>query len=675
MSKSTTYPSKRDNDPKENTEPYRDLSLINQSAGNIEFVNTKDDETLTIAYKNGSLLRFNKLSTDELNTQDKREVTMGDSQEEVLGNKVIIYHKDVETINLGNSNTKVGDVAKWQPYFEKIKQLYRKVHDLRRLFEVKRTKKHNDIDQGPNQTKSGALAPTPSAEIISKTLVCTSPTEYEVGIKASCGHQIPRIVENEYEYQDIVADAGWGEFTGWGTGNSPSSQDGQWSEESAKNEITKKREEIQEELFDLEKELGRNDKPDGGTSVDTISKDRVQVTGLAFNDLESFRRDPKGKLVPYGIKIDPFGNSIYTQYRESTLIEHVSVDKMPGGSHHIVANDEFNVTAGSNGINMKTTGSMELYAPITNITTEHLDLNSRGEIALAGERVDISGEIITLRPSKVSRSIEDANGGTVLLPANDKQVTEPEQQVLIDGNLNVEKNAIIAGGMHIEGELTIQHITGPMEEHITDGCFEWGTQIQCILDSTNEANCETGEAQKSPVYGDILAGCLIGYAVVGSGSSAGTWPVYSTCAPNSVMVHDHFHYYKNLPMKLVRDNIDVEMTVGAKTETKSLDPHSIIRSIGSRNNFATRVLAKPVKNSSTQETVVEKFTGNICEPLIITNENWEESNKNETLPNVEGVRSAKYTDEDLKAIIESMNEKFEKRYADLQEQINNISQI
>ena len=673
MSKSPTYPGKRDNDPNQNDEQFRDLAIINQPAGNIEFVNTKDDEILTIAHKNGSLLRFNKLSTDILNTQDKREHTMGDYHEETLGDKVVIHHKDHETINLGNSITKTGDVVRWQPFFKKIKQLFSKVHDLRRLFEVKRTKKHNDLDQGPDQEKSGSLAPSPSAEIITKTLVSTSPTEYEVGTKASCGHQIPSIVENEYEYKDVTADAGWGEFTGWGTGDSPSSQDGDWSAESAKDQISKKREEIQEELFDLEKELGRNDKPDGGTSVNVVAKDQVEVTGLAFNDLASYRRDPKGKLVPYGIKIDPHGNSVYTQYRESSLIEHVSVDKMPGGSRHIIANDEFNVTAGSNGINMKTTGTMELFAPVTNLAAEQINLHARGEIGIGGERVDITGEIITLRPKKVVRQIEDASGNPATLPANDKEETEPEQQILVDGNLNVEKNLIVAGGAHIEGELTVQHITGPMEEHITDGCFEWGSQVQCALDSTNEANCEAGEPQKSAVYGDILEGCLIGYAIVASGSSAGTWPVYSTCAPNSVMVHDHFHYYKNLPMKLIRDNIDVEVTVGAKTELKNLDPHSVVRAIGARNNFATRVLAKPVKNSTTQETVVEKFTGNICEPLVIDNGDWEESNVNETLPNVEGVRSAKYTDEDLKTVIDSLNAKFEERYAELQEQINNIS--
>ena len=668
-----TYPGAYSNDPSKCDEVLRDLSLINQPAGALEFVNTQEDEMVTLSYKNGSLLRFNKYSTDALNTNDKREVTMGNHFEEIHGKKVEVFHQGVETVHMGDNTTITGDVDKLQSKQQSIKNKLKPLHDMNRLFETKRTKKHNDIDQAPDQVKSGSLAPTPSAEIVTKTIVNKEPIVYTPGVKAPCKHKIPVIEGGVDEYKDITADSGWGEFTGWGTGNSPSSQDGTWDKEASKDQIAKKREEIQESLFDDEKEQGQNKCTDGGTQVNKVAKDMIHVTGLAFNDSESFRRDPVGKLVPYGVKIDPFGNSVYTQYRESPLIEHVSVEKGTGGSHQIVANDEFNVTAGSGGINQKTTGPMEIFAPVITTTAEQITTNSRGEISLAGQRVDISGEIITLRPKKVEREIEDASGSPANLEANGKTKTEAEQQVLIDGNLNVGLNAIIAGGLHVEGELSLHHITAPMEEQITDGCFEWGKQAACTLDPTNEANCDIGEQPKSPVYADILKGCLIGYAHVKSGSSTGIWEVWSECAPNSVMVHDHMHYFKNLPLKLFKDPIDATVTVGGKTETKSLEPHSAVRAVGARNNFATRALAKPISPSVTQETVVEKFKGNVCEPLEISDCNWEEENKNETIPNTEGVRSAKYTDEDIKNMMQELEQKFEEKYKELQDKLNALS--
>ena len=667
-----TYPGNRNNEPNPNNEVHRDLVIINQPAGHLQFVNTKDDELIDLGYKDGSFIKFTKHSIDELVKNDKRTHVMGDNRSETNGNLVEMIDKDHESIILGDNLVKVGDVDKWQKYQEQWKTLVKKrIHKLRRLFEIKRTKQHNKIDQADDQTKSGSLASTPSREIETKTLVMISPTVYVPGIKIPCAHQIPIIEDNDYEYKSIVADGGWGEFTGWGTGYSPSSQDGTWDKETSKDKITSERIALQEQLFDIEKQLGQNKHRDGGSKVEKISKDYIGVVGLTFNDQESFRKDPKGKLVPYGIKIDPFGNSLYTQYRETSLVESVSVDQLPGGKYDFVANDGYNLTVGSNGISIKTTGSMERYAPIILETSESHTIHSNGELVLGAERIDISGEVITFRPKKVERSIEDASGEIADLPANAKTKTEPEQQVLIDGNLNIGLNAIIAGGMHVEGELTVQHITAPMEEHITDGCFEWGVQTPCSLDSTNDQDCI--EPSKSPVYADIVEGCLIGYCIVASGDSAGTWPVYSTCAPNSVMVHDHFHYYKNIPMKLIRDNIDSIITVGDKIDSASLDPHSAVRAIGARNNFANRVLAMPVVNSKTNNTVLEKFNGSACDPLEITNTNWVEDNKNETLPELEGLRSSKYTEDVLNQKISDLNAKWEARYKELQDKLDKLS--
>ncbi len=665
------YPSKFSNDPRYGDDILRDMALVNQPAGCIEFVNTQGEETITFAHKNGTYTRFDKFGKEELVTRGERKHVVGDSFSHNQGNVVQHYDQGIEKIVLGDEITKVGDPEKWQPLIEEFKQKIKTIHDDQRLFEIRRTKKHNPIDQADAQLKDGLLASCPTDIVIGRFLKTNIPSKVkQLATKASCFRTIFEFEPTEDIYNDIEV-GGVNCFTCWGTGFSPSSQDGIWTKESAKSQIKTKREKLQKELYDIEKQLGQTKNPSGGSNIQNISKDMILNIGLAFNDLESFRRDPKGKLVPYGIKIDPLGKSIYTQYRESPLVEVVDVERFPGGSYEINANHNFRITAGSGGIDLKTTGLMDLYSPIINVTSEHILFNSRGEITLGAERLDFSGDIITLRPNKITRNIEDSAGNISNLPANAKNITEPEQQVLVDGNLNVAMNVVVRGGMHVEGELSLHHITAPMEYHITESDFEINQQVQCSPPTGAEEFC-VDDLIKGPTHADILEGCLIGYAIVGGGSSAGTWPVISTCAPNSVLVHPHFHTFKSIPMKLIEGGNDIEVAIGERVEQINLSPHDTVRAIGARNNFANIVLAQPVKDSTTPTTVIEKFGGK-CDPLVIDNCSWGEQNRNDDKPKGEGVGTSNYTPEDMMQRIQSLEKQLEQMYSEVKKQLENSS--
>ena len=664
------YPSKFSNDPRYGDDVLRDMSLINQPTGCIEFVNTKGEETMTFAHKNGTYTRFDKFGKEELVTRGERKHVVGDSFSHNQGNVVQHYDQGVEKIVLGDEITKVGDPEKWQPLIEEFKRKIKTIHDDQRLFELQRTKKHNSIDQSPLQIKDGVLAPCPTDVVIGRFLKTQAPSVAILAEKAACFRTIFQFEPTEDIYEDIEV-GGINCFTCWGTAFSPSSQDGIWTKEAAKDKIKDKREKLQKELYDIEKQLGQTKNPSGGSQIQNISKDMILNVGLSFNDLESFRRDPKGKLVPYGIKIDPLGKSVYTQYRESPLVEVVDVERFPGGSYEINANHNYRVTAGSGGIDFKTTGLMDLYAPILNVTSETMLFNSRGEIAFGAERLDFSGDIITLRPNKVVRNIEDEKGGIADLPANAKDITEPEQHVLVDGNLNVAMNAIVRGGMHVEGEVSLHHITAPMEYHITESDFEINQQAKCLPPTGVEKVC-VDDLVKGPTHADILDGCLIGFAQVGSGSSAGVWPVVSVCAPNSVLVHPHYHTFKSLPMKLMEGENELSIRVGDRFDDPVLNPHDAVRAVGARNNFANVVLAQPVKDSTTPTTVIEKFGGK-CDPLVIDNGSWGEQNRNDDKPIGEGVGTSNYTPEDMMQRIQSLEKQLEQMYVDVKRQLENPS--
>ena len=57
---------------------------------------------------------------------------------------------------------------------------------------------------------------------------------------------------------------------------------------------------------------------------------------------------------------------------------------------------------------------------------------------MSSKRIDIAAEMLTLR-NKHSR------------------------QVLVDSNLGVSQNVVIQGGAHVEGELSVHHVSAPVE--------------------------------------------------------------------------------------------------------------------------------------------------------------------------------------------------------------------
>jgi|TARA_R110000787_G_scaffold336_8_gene1281 hypothetical protein len=596
-------------------ENYRGKSDIRQPSGGIEFINTKNEEQVTFYYTGGAFLRFEKFATDLFVPTSYQTHVYGSSFETVNKDKVTHVDGTIDETHLGDKMSTTGDVDKCQKHGEKWLKDMQELHNMKRRFEVKRCKQHNDIDQAEGQEKDGTPADCPTEQIKTKHIYGKIVKDYWTpSIKAKCGHTIAELKDSEYEYESRGSEkgkaikGGWECMTCWGDGLSPSSQDGEWNKDEIKKEIEAKIAELTDPLAESEKHFGTNQHPAGGTEVRTSNKNVVEHVGNVFNSMESYRKDPKGKLVPSGLKIDPFGAGIYPQFRETPLIEKVHVDPVPGGSYHKTVADKYTLTVGANGISMKTNGDVNLFGIQANILSERTTIHGTSEVIIGGERVDITGEVITLRPKKVERTIEDGNGDDKEFQANGKTTTEPEQQVLVDGNLNVGMNVIIAGGAHVEGELSVQHITAPCEYQITETDFEVNIQTPCGDPTGDEIKC-IEDVEKGPTYADILPNCKIGVAIgTDSNGDSHALDVFSICAPNSVQVHPHHHWFKNIPLKLIRDNTELEITVGDRVETSTpVDPHSVVRSVGARNNFAIKNLPMPVKNSKTNNTVIEKF--------------------------------------------------------------------
>jgi hypothetical protein len=155
------------------------------------------------------------------------------------------------------------------------------------------------------------------------------------------------------------------------------------------------------------------------------------------------------------------------------------------------------------------------------------------------------------------------------------------------------------------------------------------------------------------------------------------------------MVHQHYHYFKNIPLKLIRDEVEMDVVVGDKEDKATVDCHSAVRAIGARNNFANKVLAMPIQNSFSEETVVEKYIDKCqtdADPAVIKIDNtkWaytsldgevldDGENKLDTLPDGEGVKTSKYTDSDIFSRVSALEKQLEAKYKELETKLDTLT--
>ncbi len=517
---------------------YRGKWAIVERGGSIEIVSTFERELVRLAYFDGSYMEFNKLCTSRLATQNDQLLVLKDQFETVQGFKSEHIGKDRDVIIYGDSYTKVGDVRRWKPHSDKIKQLLREVHDIKRLFDVERAPQQG-IDNAPGQTQGGDFDDCPICaqgieymQLTTKnpdSLTSSATSMLTCGIGDIWKNTAASLLKGTFELEPIAGGSGtMYKEPCWccgGTGKSPSSQDGNWNPSQDKQKLSEKIAQVSKELLEHERELGRPEHREGGSSIDVISKNKTTIVGLTFNDFEPYRKDPVGKLVPYGIKVEQGG--VYPQYKSSPLVEAVHVDDLPGGDYDLIVSSRFTTHVGGGGIRVKTTGNIQISGQIYQLFAESINIGARSDVCFdAGERFDVEADVITFRPRIV-------DGKT--------------QQVAIFGSLNVAQNVIVRGGAHIEGELSVQHITAPREWHLT-------------------------EVEPKITKASILPGKLIGVTTSGD-------EVFSVCAIDSVEVNPHVHW-----------KADPAWTL--------MESYEQVRTTASRLNGAGVVAAHPVKSSS-----------------------------------------------------------------------------
>lgn len=263
----------------------------------------------------------------------------------------------------------------------------------------------------------------------------------------------------------------------------------------AKNNLVDTVTEQAEALAAAEAKLGF-----GGNYIETITKHKFSNVGLTFNSFASFRVSNTGKTVNQYRNITT-GGTVLTQ-ATINLIEYTHIDDMPGGNFTQTIGNRYNLLVGSGGLDIKTTGPINLGGTIMVFGGTQMNLASKEDFNLdGGTNLSVIADIVSIR----SRN---------------------QNQTVIDDNLGVSKNIVIGGGAYTNGEVYLQHVTAPVEFQVTES-----TTIQ-----------DTGYTITNATI------TKSGGGLISSGDTV------SIQGGTLTINQPHTHYFKNLPLTLLATN-------------------------------------------------------------------------------------------------------------------------
>lgn len=491
---------------------YRNKTVINQRGATIEINNSTDREAISISQHSGSNIQLNNLVNSELATNNKQTVVGYDEFETINNDKNVSVGKDLSLRVNENTYSIKGVTAESE--IDKLKEwreTYRSVANANSQFKIARGGISLPGDITTPQSGSRIANPVLKGSISSvenlftgyfgtpivdaatdevtdyvpvwdageTTEASTKPVDLASDLVVACGKDgtnAPGVVELD-------------------PAKSAATEQGSWGSNSASANISQTIAGIQSSLNSIEQDIGN-----GGDEVVFHKRNRIETVGIV-NDYPSVRIDPKGRSQPFEIAVGE--NGAFTNHDAIPHVEEVNnAMNFPSGNFTQYTGNRHNIVVGSGGVNIKTTGPIELVGTTVKIGATKVTINASHGITIGSEE-----------------SVEIQSAKTISLRTN--------RQVLVDGNVGIRKNVIIAGGQYIEGELFVQHITAPYEVQQTKETTLYG-----------KFNTTTPNT------------LLIGTCVIGDTE----WPVYALPDDDLILNYDHSHHFANIPLRLMESN-------------------------------------------------------------------------------------------------------------------------
>jgi hypothetical protein len=256
-----------------------------------------------------------------------------------------------------------------------------------------------------------------------------------------------------------------------------------------------------------------------------VTKHKIETIGTIMNDFGSIRVDSAGKIYNAGVYVGDSG--VFENQVSSPLIEYVHVDDLPGGNYTLNVCNRYTLQVGAGGISMKSFGPIQIGGTVINMSGEQVNMASSNEVNIdGGKRLTVTADIMVFKQRQIG-------------------------QVLVDSSLGISKNLIVGGGAHIEGELTVNHVTAPVEIQQTENTVVYGTTNTGVDQIIGYVRGVQGGTSTVAVYNSNGAGAF------GSDDCIKTLP--------------HSHHFRNLPLNLVASNTDLRKAAAANNNPDRTD--------------------------------------------------------------------------------------------------------
>ena len=490
---------------------YRNKLSINQRGGSILIDNTTEQEKIKLSHRSGSNINLSNVVTSELATNNKQLNVVHDSFESVGGDKSQLVAKN-HTLRTGENTYHLkGFIDQSQlDSFSKWKDTYESIAKLNAQFKISRG--GSGYPNGDTLSLSGVRADNP---VIGSKVYTVENT-----FSGYSGSQVRKSDQDDVLYYTKVPDRGKTraaserkitksdiEKSAGGSGSnapavaefgaekSAATENGEWKPNEKAQKINEEILKIQETLTPIEQTMGH-----GGDETYFTKRNKIEQVGAVFNDYPSVRIDPKGRSQPLEMLVSETGT--FKNHDYAPHIEEVdNSSSFPGGNDDKIVGNKYSRSVGSGGIQLKTTGGIELGGSTLKGGFKRVNLNSSHGIQIASE------SFVELQSLK-----------SIILRTN--------RQVYVESALGVKGNVIIGGGLSVEGETYLQHVTAPLEVHKTE-------------DTT--------------VFGKFATNG--GQLVIGWVNLNGTsYPCMASSADNLIQCYPHAHHHNGIPMRLTKSN-------------------------------------------------------------------------------------------------------------------------
>ena len=506
---------------------YRNKFVWNQRGGAIEINNSTNREAVNISHFSGSNVKINNQVNSELASNNKQIKVNNDSFETVLNDKNVYTGKDyIERVventykYKGFNNLDEIDAA------EEWKELYRPIAQKNSQFEILRGGK--SYPNGGETPQSGGRAPNPT---INQEHYVINDNYPGYGSPPIVGYPTPSVDEvTPYipvspvlntgvllgvnpTIADINEGSGPGGYASnadgvikYGPGENAATEEGEWAVNPAHQNLPQDLLALQEELNPVEQRMGN-----GGDEEEFTYRNKLEVVGAATNDYPSVRIDPEGRSQPSEVNV-----GIDTSYVNVDSVPHVEeVDNssaFPVGNYTLNVGNKYDVVVGSGGIQLKTSGPVEIGGTTLKVSAHKINLQSAAGVNISSEN------IVELQSAK-----------TIALRSN--------RQVLIEPGLGVKNNTIIGGSIYTEGETYLHHVTAPAEVQQTEETILFSKLMKGL-----EFKCK-------------IKGLLGPLSELINGTNATI--TLKSDSNAFVEAPPHSHHFKNLPLRLTDGNQSV----------------------------------------------------------------------------------------------------------------------